>query len=237
MNSTDVQPSTLRSLQRRKREDAILAAAYDVFGRCGREQAKVEDIAALAQVSPPTVFNYFGDKDRLFIAAFQRELERQHEARLAWIRSWDGTSPFVMLEIYLADVMNGQFADGSVRHSKRQLWCDLYAATYAGAARSSIESGTADLVVTEDRRIAVELEQLFETCVARGLCRLRCSTRDLAELILAIGNLHWGRWLTSEIPPDELSVETQRQAALVATLLIEPSIHVAGSDSDVRQSL
>ena len=50
---------------------AITAAAVRVFARDGFEAATVDEIARAAHVGKQTVYNYFGDKQALFLAAIQ----------------------------------------------------------------------------------------------------------------------------------------------------------------------
>jgi len=59
------------STQTERKRAAILAAAVRVFVRDGFSGATVDDIAALAGVGKQTVYNYFGDKNQLFLAAIQ----------------------------------------------------------------------------------------------------------------------------------------------------------------------
>lgn len=45
---------------------AILDAAFRIFAEVGYEQASVESIAAEAGVAKATIYNHFGDKERMF---------------------------------------------------------------------------------------------------------------------------------------------------------------------------
>ncbi|MFC3998482.1 TetR/AcrR family transcriptional regulator [Nocardiopsis sediminis] len=47
---------------------SIVAAAREVFGRDGYTRASVDAIAAAAGVSKRTIYNHFGDKERLFLS-------------------------------------------------------------------------------------------------------------------------------------------------------------------------
>ncbi|WP_432035822.1 TetR/AcrR family transcriptional regulator [Streptomyces cucumeris] len=58
------------------KRQAILEAAVTVFLREGYARAGVDVIADEARVSKQTVYNHFGDKERLFIAAVDGERER-----------------------------------------------------------------------------------------------------------------------------------------------------------------
>jgi TetR/AcrR family transcriptional regulator, mexJK operon transcriptional repressor len=53
----------------------ILAGARQVFGELGFERASVDLIAARSGVSKATVYNHFGDKKALFVAAVLQECE------------------------------------------------------------------------------------------------------------------------------------------------------------------
>ena len=60
--------SGLREKQKEQRKEAILVAATGLFDKHGYAATKVEQIAAAAGVSPPTVFNYFGNKQEILFA-------------------------------------------------------------------------------------------------------------------------------------------------------------------------
>ncbi|WP_043626262.1 TetR/AcrR family transcriptional regulator [Nonomuraea candida] len=51
-----------------EKRTAILAAARDLFVQQGVERVSMDAVAARAQVSKRTVYDYFGDKRRLFLA-------------------------------------------------------------------------------------------------------------------------------------------------------------------------
>ncbi|ALJ20869.1 TetR/AcrR family transcriptional regulator [Microbacterium sp. No. 7] len=55
-----------QAIARTDKRRAILDAAGPVFGEHGYERASVDAIAAAAGVSKPTVYTYFGNKERLF---------------------------------------------------------------------------------------------------------------------------------------------------------------------------
>ena len=59
--------NTLRTGSIRKRA-SIIAAARQLFTTDGYERTSVDGVAALAQVSKRTIYDYYGDKQRLLIA-------------------------------------------------------------------------------------------------------------------------------------------------------------------------
>ncbi|WP_016969184.1 TetR/AcrR family transcriptional regulator [Pseudomonas tolaasii] len=64
--------SGLRERQKERRREAILVAGIELFDRYGYSNATVEQIAAAAGVSSPTVFNYFGSKQEILFALVDR---------------------------------------------------------------------------------------------------------------------------------------------------------------------
>lgn len=74
--------SGLRERQKEQRREAILEAAMALFDQLGYTATTVEQIAARAGVSAPTVFNYFGSKqDILFALALRADTQGLNEAR------------------------------------------------------------------------------------------------------------------------------------------------------------
>lgn len=64
--------SGLREKQKEQRKEAILVAAMQRFESNGYSATTVEQIAADAGVSAPTVFNYFGNKQEILFALVDR---------------------------------------------------------------------------------------------------------------------------------------------------------------------
>jgi AcrR family transcriptional regulator len=68
----------LRDRKKARRRDEIIAAARELFTVQGIDATTMAEIAAAADVSAPTVFNYFGSKDGILIAMIS---EGTREAR------------------------------------------------------------------------------------------------------------------------------------------------------------
>ncbi len=85
----------MRERKRRERKDAIIDAAMELFQRIGYEQTKMEEIAARADISPPTLYRYFPRKTELLVALFWKDRERLAGALEAFHKksaSWDAAS-------------------------------------------------------------------------------------------------------------------------------------------------
>ncbi|SNQ46614.1 TetR family transcriptional regulator [Frankia canadensis] len=70
---------TLRQGSPAKRA-AIARAALDVFVREGYARASVDAIAVAAGVSKRTIYDYYGDKERLFLSAIRETMAAQEAA-------------------------------------------------------------------------------------------------------------------------------------------------------------
>jgi AcrR family transcriptional regulator len=84
--------SGMRQRKRQERHDALIDAAMELFQDQGYEQTTMEQIAALADVSAPTLYRYFPRKTELLIALFWKERERLAAALDDFHRmsaSWD----------------------------------------------------------------------------------------------------------------------------------------------------
>lgn len=68
-----------------RKYDQVLAGARQVFLADGFDGASVDDIARAAGVSKATIYSYFPDKRRLFMAMAHTECERQAEESLQQI--------------------------------------------------------------------------------------------------------------------------------------------------------
>jgi TetR/AcrR family transcriptional repressor of mexJK operon len=77
-----------RTIRIDKRE-AILDAALAVFGRDGFTDGAVDEIAQLAGVAKPTIYNRFGDKSGLFVEVMEAYARRANARVLGVIDSID----------------------------------------------------------------------------------------------------------------------------------------------------
>ena len=89
----------LRDRQKARRRDEIIAVAKDLFTRAGIDATTMADIAAAAEVSAPTVFNYFGSKDGILIAMITEgtSAARENDRTLHWRDGTDLTGLIALL--------------------------------------------------------------------------------------------------------------------------------------------
>lgn len=76
--------------ERQARRQEIIAAARQVFAAKGFENAKLEEIAELAEYGKGTLYNYFENKEALFLATFEDSFDRYQSRVIAASESTDG---------------------------------------------------------------------------------------------------------------------------------------------------
>src|SRR5262245_64241357 len=59
-------------LSRDERMEQTLTAAHQLFAERGYADVKMDEIAAAVGVTKPLLYNYFGNKERLYIACMER---------------------------------------------------------------------------------------------------------------------------------------------------------------------
>lgn len=194
----------LRAKQRERRTRAIIAAAGDEFRRVGSTEAKIEDIAAKAEVAPATIYNYFGDKRGLLVALFQDHLSTSR-ALTAALAANPPRNPLKAIEQYFAAVFKEALRDLS-----RDLWCEAYAASYMG-----VKDGLGGIVDYADALLVSEMRQMFEVLQQREDLGSAIAAQDLAEFALAVGNLHWSRYLSGLVDLDTARLGSIRQIRIL----------------------
>jgi TetR/AcrR family transcriptional regulator, cholesterol catabolism regulator len=100
MERREGQALGLRERKKREVERRIREAAARLFSERGYEQTTVEDIAAAADVSKGTFFNYFARKDALLVALAEEQVEALRRD-LGPVESWEGTGEAQLRRFFL----------------------------------------------------------------------------------------------------------------------------------------
>ncbi|MEB3357489.1 MAG: TetR/AcrR family transcriptional regulator [Synechococcales bacterium] len=90
---TESNPPAPSSKEKPDKAQAILAGALQVFTTHGYAAASMDRIAAAAGVSKPTLYNYFQDKEFLFVALMQQLTENTRQIILNLPRDPDLQAP------------------------------------------------------------------------------------------------------------------------------------------------
>src|SRR5664279_2609868 len=76
---------TRSRLSRTDRMEQTLGAAHELFAERGYAAVKMDEIAAAVGVTKPLLYNYFGNKEQLYIACMERAGEALTETVAASI--------------------------------------------------------------------------------------------------------------------------------------------------------
>ncbi|MBC7804838.1 MAG: TetR/AcrR family transcriptional regulator [Akkermansiaceae bacterium] len=85
-------PPSLRERQRSEREESILTVALAMMGESGYAAMTMDDLAAGANISKPTLYTYFASKEEVAVRAVVRTLEHGGEfvdSLSADLPAWD----------------------------------------------------------------------------------------------------------------------------------------------------
>lgn len=73
--AVEAQPATRTRLPRAERMEQTLAAAHALFAERGFTAVTMDDVAAAVGVTKPLLYNYFGNKERLYLACLEQSAD------------------------------------------------------------------------------------------------------------------------------------------------------------------
>ncbi len=162
----------LRHRKKVKRRDEILFHAKALFAEQGIDATTMAEIAEAAEVSPPTVFNYFGNKDGILIALITEGTREATENDVSMKPRDDSDFGSILVEAMQA------ISQGTLDVAAKRVW------RYAEAA--SIRHPNTDLA-REYRLVDLRLRDTIQTFLEHYDLRLRsgepADTAFLADLI------------------------------------------------------
>lgn len=162
----------LRERQKADRHRRILAAAMARFRRDGFHAARIEDLAMDAEVSIGTVYNYYGTKGDLLMAAVALEVEEV----LAGGEAILSNPPAGVAEALLSLI--GHYYDHSLYYLTKGMW---RAAMALSIEAPSTPEGRR---YTElDARLAAQVTGLVSRLQARGIVEPTLDAQALGEVL------------------------------------------------------
>jgi AcrR family transcriptional regulator len=184
--------SGMRQRKRQERHDALIDAAMELFQRNGYEQTTMEEIAAQADVSAPTLYRYFPRKNELLIALFWKERERLATALDDFHRksaSWDAVSSIAGLLI-----LNNS---GIRSKAARKLWRE------AIAALMRMHDQANDEFRAIKRYFAQHIERMLQRLVRDGHIAKDTPLSVLVGVLYAVAAENYYRMIANEFPSGE----------------------------------
>ncbi|NBZ88633.1 TetR/AcrR family transcriptional regulator [Stagnihabitans tardus] len=160
----------LRAKHKAERADRILAQAMALFHEASFDAVRMEDIAAAAEVSTGTVYNYFATKGDVLLALVSLEVEEVLELGAAVVAA----PPEGLAEAL--DALIGGYYEHSLTYLTKDLWRQAIALTIGapGTRFSLIYAGL-------DDRLRAQVADLLIAC--RGQLRPGLALAPLADMI------------------------------------------------------
>lgn len=195
----------LRERQKAARRQAILQAASQLFRRDGYAETSMEQVAARAELSAGTIYNYFGTKGDLLLAlvALDGAEVRAAGARLVARPPADPERALLaLLEIYV---------DHSLVHLDKRLWRQMMGAALI-AADTPLGAGYRAL----DRKLVAQVVSLCRALQDRGdLPRgVRCA--DAGQVLFSLCNQAFADFIAEDaMTLSQLKYRMARETRLV----------------------
>ncbi|WBO64554.1 TetR/AcrR family transcriptional regulator [Streptomyces camelliae] len=144
-----------KRMPRAVREQQMLDAAVQIFGRRGYMVASMDEIAELAGVSKPLVYLYLNSKEDLFTACIRREAAALTEAVRAGVR------PDLPADRRLWDGLLAFFAH-TAEHPEAWSVLHLHARTHGEPFAAEVAAMRAEIVAFVTRLVAIAAREAHQ---------------------------------------------------------------------------
>ena len=189
--------SGLRTRQKEKRRDAILQAAQSRFLKKGYDKTSIDEIAADAEVSVPTLYRYFRSKSELLLGLQRLDLDRisKHGQR---VLSDPPDDPVDALTQLIIEQNSDVFESVPGSHDLA-----LWRVVVSEAIRNPESLGRA--YVVGDDILSRQIEIMLNILQRRKQVRADADLRKIAELIDFIAHGYFRvRLMGTEISNEEI---------------------------------
>jgi AcrR family transcriptional regulator len=177
----------LRETQKAHRHDRILDAGARLFREHGYETVKMEAIAAAADVSIGTIYNYYRNKGDLLVAIVALEVEEVLRAGEEVI----ARPPLLAGDA--VDALIGGYVEHSLHYLSKEMWRQAMAISTVQPTSPFGESYAA-----LDVALARQTCQLLEKLQSLGALSSRVDTRRIGEVIFNNTNMNFIIFVKSE---------------------------------------
>jgi AcrR family transcriptional regulator len=179
--------SGLRARQKADRSRRMLDSAAQLFREQGYGVARIEDIAAAAEVSVGTLYNYFGTKGDVLLATVSMEVEEV----LA-----QGDQVVAAPPQDLAEALN-RLIRGYYEHSLVYLTKEMWRTAMA-LAIDAPDSPFSRRYTELDARLCDQVSALVERLQAMALVRPDCEPRSVGAIIFNDLNTMFAQYVRDE---------------------------------------
>ena len=191
----------LRQKQKAHRHDRILEAAAALFREFGYEAVKMEAIAAAAEVSIGTIYNYYQNKGDLLVAIVALEVHEVLKAGEMVIVQPPRTAEKAI------DTLVGGYAEHSLHYLSKEMWRQAFAISTQQPA-----SPFGETFMELDTALANQICSLIEKLQAVKLLSPEADARSLGEIIFNNTNMNFITFVkTQDMSTPELRATIRRQ--------------------------
>ena len=185
-------------------ERALLDAAADLFRRCGYEATRMEDVAAHADVSTKTVYNYFPTKQGLIVGLLNRDRDRLRDDYERVLRAPPSDPAEGLAALIRADV-------GDVEsEADKRLWRELLAVATRGHQQ------VLDDFESNRRDFTSYIERLLRTYVAKGELTAGLPVEVAVDIIYAVNAFDFREYCAAKrMKPADVLAQARRQMRLL----------------------
>jgi AcrR family transcriptional regulator len=199
----------LRERQKADRSERILDAAMRLFRADGVDATHVEAIAALAEVSPGTVYNYFPTKGDLLVGIVTREVTEVVAAGAAVVADPPGD-----VAAALSALIDGYY-DHSLVYLSKEMWRAAMAQTIAAP-----DAPASRHYAALDAQLAGQVTALIAALQVRGRVRADADPAALGQMLFHHLDARFRDFVRSDQPlralKDDMAAGTRTLARLIA---------------------
>jgi AcrR family transcriptional regulator len=164
--------SGLRAKNKADRDGRILEAAAELFRTAGYEGAKIEAIAAQAEVSIGTIYNYYRNKGDLLVAIVSMEVNEVLNAGRGVVAEPPRNVGDAL------DTLIGIYIEHSLNYLSKEMWRQAMA-----ISTQQPDSPFGRTYTGLDRALTGQICALFARLQELGLVRRAADARSLGELV------------------------------------------------------
>jgi len=198
----------LRQRQKASRRARILSAARKNFQEIGYAEVKIEDIAAEADVSPATIYNYFGTKAGILLALVGESDTILIERLDDLARSWNGDLVPAVLEF------GGILRRHAMSYLQKPTWREVVAA--------SIHDGSGNFGQTYsalDDVLIRKMETLIRSLQKQKTVTPMVDAAALADCLFSLQNIRFFQFIADDsISLEEADTGLQRDLEQLSAL-------------------
>ena len=121
--ASDEKTGGMRMRKKARRREDILRHAAELFSAQGVDATTMAEIADAVEVSPPTIFNYFGNKDGILIALVTEGTSRGRVSKWAEMPVTNGDFRAILLDLF------ANFSADTLEIAGKRIWRYAEAAT------------------------------------------------------------------------------------------------------------